>query len=449
MYNYGDNLKIDCYQEDQFLDHVSDSELALRLGIKNWNAKSKSYTKTLYNNNSIAYDNEGIYLIDKLEITFSSNEYYSFEESTINIKFGNINLIRETGKKKHFHYQFKIYVEDYPFGYVDFHSTANFSIHKIEVSNETLYLKNKMFVLNTLYEIASHFSFTFSNISRYELARDTEVNYYDQFCKVYYQSDFCAMQIHEIYQSKPRFSFYGKRKMIIHQTDSKRTESGTALIGSKESDSQVKLYDKSHELKKWNEEKSYINEIHHRFFINADVICRVEVIANSKAFYKRELDLIDLMIPEKHPKIFQSLLANKLKFKDLKTQYWDKNKNKKYHCFDLIDTKFFNHYSIESIPLKQNVKSHNNQYNKFRNMVHMYLDNEHSIYGVMSFLRCNIWNKPVSRKKYHLELHKAINSHDQINTKDKTKKVKILNDLLNCDGQIVEVMRIKISLWLF
>ena len=169
--------KINVYENTS---QITESGIHYYLGISDWNQKLKSYGKTLHNNSSFAYDSEGIYLNDKIEISFSSDENYSVQKKE-NIKIGNVILTKEKGKEKHFHHQFKITVEDFSFGYINFHSTANDSIHKIEISNECLYVKNGMFILDTLYKIASHFTFKFSNICDYELARDTERNYYANY----------------------------------------------------------------------------------------------------------------------------------------------------------------------------------------------------------------------------------------------------------------------------
>ena len=427
--------KINVYENTS---QITESGIHYDLGISDWNQKLKSYGKTLHNNSSFAYDSEGIYLNDKIEISFSSDENYSVQKKE-NIKIGNVILTKEKGKEKHFHHQFKITVEDFSFGYINFHSTANDSIHKIEISNECLYVKNGMFILDTLYKIASHFTFKFSNICDYELARDTERNYYAELSNIHLQSNRCQKQIYNIYGGKPLYTFFGKRKEIHQSTDSSNTEYGTYKIGNRNSDTQLKIYVKSHELKKWKEKKNYISEIHNRYFKNAKEICRTEVIANSKAFRKRNLELIDLLIPEKHPKIFQSLLGQKLKFTDLRTKYWDKNKNKKYKSFELIDPVFFDQYGVEKIPIKLKTTS-NNQYNKFKQNVHEFLDDEHTIYGIISFFKCNIWNQSLGQIKYEKELNRAINNYTHQLNKKKKKKVEVLINLLESKGNYWKIL---------
>lgn len=441
MFNYEKKQNLYNHNEGQWTERFSDSDFALRLGIKNWGEKIKSYGKTLYSNNSFAYDDEAIYLVDKLEITFSSNEYYSFLTNENIISIGNIRLVKESGKERYFYHQYKIYVEDDVFGYLNLHSTAKYSIHKIEVTNETLYVQDSIFILDTMLKIAKHFDFTFSNVTKYELARDTDVNYYDQFCNIYYQSDFCPRQIHEIHQTQPKYAFHGKRKMVMHQTDAKDTSYGTFKIGSKDSDSQIKLYCKSHELKTWKQEKSYINEVHRNYFKNSEVICRVEAIANSKAFNKRELDLLDLLLPEKHPRVFQSLIGDKLKFKYLTEYQWDNNNNKKFCVFELIDPSYYTKGNIESMAVKKNVTTHNNQYNKFKILVNEYLDGEIGLSGVIGFMQRNIWHGKASKSKYLEELSKSIKNNGGISRKKK-KKEKLLPQLLFSDGQYWQLCKI-------
>jgi hypothetical protein len=197
------------------------------------------------------------------------------------------------------------------------------------------------------------------------------------------------------------------------------------------------LYVKSNELKKWADEKNYINEIHYKFFKDADTICRVEVKAKSKAINKRNLDICDILISEKHPSIFQSLLADKLKFNDITTRYHDESRNPKFHSFELIESKWFKGTSIVSVPIRTSKTTHRNHCNKFQNMVYMYLDDEHSVHGVISFYQCNIWNSPVSKTKYCRELEKVIKNHKGKLNKKKQDKIKFIKKLLESEGEIM------------
>ena len=425
------------------LSQITDSKMLYYLGISEWSQKIISYGKTLYNNSSFAYDTEGIYLIDKLEVSFMSDENYSCLKKN-NMQIGNIILTKEKGKEKHFHHQFKITVEDFSFGYINFHSTANESFHKIEISNECLYVKCGMYILENLFELANHFTFKFSNTCMYELARDTARNYYGELSNIHLQSDRCQKQLYDIYKSEPRYSFTGRRMKIFQTTDILNPKYGTYKIGSSNSDTQLKVYVKSHELKKWKEKKNYISEIHNQYFKNAQEICRTEVIANSKAFKKRNLELFDLLIPEKHPKIFQSLLGDKLKFTDLRTKYWDKNKNKKYKSFQLIDPVFFEQNGVEKITIKLKTTS-NNQYNKFKQNVHEFLDEEHTILGIISFFKCNIWNQPLIKNKYKKELDKAINNYSHQLDRKKKKKVEALKSLIESNGSYWKIFNVYLN----
>jgi hypothetical protein len=424
------------------------AELKKRLGIekdfKNWN----SYSKHLYSNHVLGYDKEAIYLIDKLSLTYEC-EYLSTHFDALkrytngfHYTYGLSETIelRKEGISKNYHFNYTVIVAGELFGNILIQNTSNYNSVKIEILNQVLYTQPKIVILQTLLDIAVLLDLTFKNISVYELARDSVKNHYDEFCKIQYQSDFCPKQVHEIYSSTPKFSFYRKKLHVSHEVDSKDNAFGTVRIGSNESDTQLKVYVKSNELKSWEEEKNYISAIHAKHFHDSPIITRVEVKANSKAVRKHNWDLLDLFVPENHKLQFFKLLDDKLKFKILASERWDNNRNKKFDVFDLIPHDITD-FNVSSVPIDSSYQlTHSKSSNKMRTIVYMYLDNELSTWGMIDFFRKNIWGKPISYKKYNIEIQKAVKNYRNQKGRKFQKKIFLIMGLLKTNGKILSMM---------
>jgi hypothetical protein len=434
-----------------------EAETKKRLGItrdfKNWN----SYSKHLYSNHVLAYDKEAIYLIDKFSITFETvyvsahfahlRRYANDFHFTYKLK-DDIELRKES-ISNNYHFNYMIVVSGETFGNIHIQNTSHYTGVRIDISNQVLYSKQKMFILQTLYEIAVKLDLTYKNVSVFEIARDSAKNYYNEFCNIKYQSDFCPAQVHEIHKSTPNFSFYRKKLHVSHEVDAKNNSFGTARIGSNESDTQVKIYVKSNELKSWSEEKNYISAIHAKYFQNSPTVSRVEVRANSKAIRKHNWDLLDLLVPENHLSIFFTLLDDKLKFKNLKSEKWDTNRNKKFNVFSLIEMDELNGNGITSVPINHTHQlTHSDSTNKMKTMIYMYLDNELSWWGVLDFFRKNIWGKSVSYQKYNREIQKAVKNYRNPRSPQFIKKTKFIGKLMVSNGRIIPIVNCLVDMLL-
>src|SRR5690606_17105525 len=118
-------------------------------------------------------------------------------------------------------HNFRIECDCQTVGFLHLQNTANRSLAKINIANRLLYCASKSDIIKWLMQIAVSLDLQFSNISNFDLARDSATDYYDQYCKVYFQSNFCAAQIHTVHESSPRYSAFRKKLNIFHEVDSR------------------------------------------------------------------------------------------------------------------------------------------------------------------------------------------------------------------------------------
>jgi hypothetical protein len=433
-------------------------ELQYHLGVKKSDEELKSYTKLMAKKERLAYDDESIYLVDKLHLTFTNKHLNeTFEnfilveaDSNYHYQLDPEILLRKQTCNNNYLYNYLVEVSGNTFGYIRLRNTAIRKLVKIEIDNKILFELPKVILIDVLMRITIILDLAFCNISKYELARDSSSDYYNQFAQIFYQSQLCADQIFKIYNAKPKYAAYKGKLNMIHNVNNSNNKYGTFNIGSIDSDTQMAIYVKSNELKSWGEEKSYISEIHRKHFGKDTIISRVEVKANANSINKFGLDLIDILNPEMHPTIFFNLAGEKLRFKDLESITWDKNRNKKYSSFDLIPLVYkIKKPLIKTIPIEQeNAFTHNNNANKIRLLVTMFLDNESGFMTVIDFLKKNIWKSKIDSVKVEFEIDRAIRNYRNPKNKKVLKKIKFLKRLVKSDGNFYQLATTLINYWL-
>lgn len=433
-------------------------ELQYRLGIKKSDEELISYTELLANKERLAYDDESIYLVDKLHLTFTTEFLKQIFDNLILVEAENNYyyqlepdiLLRKQTCNNNYLYNYLIEVSGNTFGYLRLRNTINRKLVKVEIDNRVLFTLSKIDLIDVLMRIAINLDLEFCNISQYELARDTVTDYYNQYAEIYYQSELCASQIFKIYNAKPKYTAYKGKLNVIHHVSNSNSEYGTFNIGSDESDTQMAIYVKSNELKSWGEGKTHISEIHRKHFGKNVTITRVEVKGNGKSINKNGLDLIDLLNPELHPTIFFNLTGDKLRFKDLESLTWDKNRNKKYLSFDLIPIEYkIQNPLVKRISIEQsNSFTHDNHVNKIKLMVTMFLDNEVSYWTVLDFFKKNLWNLDIDSTKVEFEIKRAIRNYHNPKDSKTQKKIRLLKKLLESNGKIFSVAYSIINYWL-
>lgn len=433
-------------------------ELLHRLGIKKSDEELISYTELLANKERLAYDAESIYLVDMVHLTFKC-EYLKtvFDNLTLVEAENNYHyqletdiLLRKQTCNNNYLYNYLIEVSGNTFGYLRLRNTRDRNQVKVEIDNRVLFTLCKIDLIDVLMRIAINLDLAFCNISQYELARDTVTDYYNQYAEIYYQSELCASQIFKIYNADPKYATYKGKLNVIHNVNNTNNEYGTFNIGSEESDTQMAIYVKSNELKNWGEGKSYISEIHRKHFGKDATVIRVEVKGNGKSINKYGLDLIDLLNPELHPTIFFNLSGDKLRFKNLESISWDKNRNKKYLSFDLIPIEYkIENPSIKKISIEHsNSFVHDNHVNKIKLMVTMFLDNEVSYWSVLDFFKKNIWNLNIDSTKVEFEINRAIKNYRNPKASKTQQKIRLLKKLLESNGKVFSVAYSIIRYWL-
>ena len=330
------------------------------------------------------------------------------------------------------------------FGYLLYQCVSDANLVKIEIDNQTLYTSTGLAILDTMNAIAERLNLIFLNISKFDLARDSDTNYYDALCMIAYGSNFCPSQVHKAHNSTPKFSFFGKKKEFYHTVDSRNSEFGTIRIGSKSSNTHVIVYVKSNELRTWGGRKNYISQLHQKHFGGGKIISRIEVSANSVSIKRMGLDLSDLLDPTKHVSIFFTILGDKLRFKDLTRSKWDDNNNKKYLCFDLIPKNIYECLQgLKKIPVNpQVVMRHGRGNQKFKNQIHMFLDGEVSHFGMLDFIRKNIWNDKRRLEWYCKEFSNAIYQYKNPLNKRRGKKLLFVKHLLKKNLILLKLIKV-------
>lgn len=367
------------------LQLASPSEVVKFTGIHNWEMKSQSYTKILYNNTLLPYDNHSVYFLDKLHLTLISlNEKWCYNYSRLfkSKKQFKVNewltIIPDNRRQSNYYYSFSIAVEGSHFGKLNFFHTRNNRNCLIEIDNEVLYCQTMSWIIASVFVVSKTFGLCFNNISVAEIARDTNENVYEQLTKVYYQSTHCSDMVHQLNGDKRYFKSVTKC-WLDDSPDENDPAEGVFRIGKSTSNSFLKAYNKTKEIEDKGRKKQYIQQHHDNLLDPNKDVYRVEMTANSGAFTgggvfgKKDVDLLYMLDKNNLGCLFYALLGDKLVFKDLRTKRWV-NGNDEYDRISIIEQPPL--FKTRQIPPKPIVRkyTHDKNINHLKQMINRYLD---------------------------------------------------------------------------
>ena len=372
----------------QFLKSTSHS-IEKFTGIKDWENKSQSYLKTVYNNNTVLpYDQDAIYCLDKLHVMFKSDlnkswlKYEMLFDQNMQYDISDVITIipnRRTGSN--YRFSFALNVEDIHAGYIHLVHTKRKQQCLLEIDNRVLYCQSPIWIIACIYAVAHAFQLYFNNISVIEVARDSFENIYRRLSEVYYQSNRCNSFIHELTGDEIRY-YYSNRIEILDYTDKNDPSNGTFIFGSTNSNTMLKVYNKSREIRDKDWTKKYIHEQHIVLLGDSGDVYRTEITARSSAFCKSGIlgeeyaDLTRLLNRIELPSIFFRMLSDKLTFKDLSTKHWNKSGNRKYDYVRIIPVPD----TVQMVKMVAKATSkrfkHNEHINKVKFMINQYLDGD-------------------------------------------------------------------------
>jgi len=439
MLDYENHLNIDlqCY---------SDEHIHRTTGIRDWSNRYPSYSKILSRHSIFLHDDLGIYFVDQLALTYTSDynhqffrnpKLYACKEFKRRFNITNdLDLIEESGKGLHYYHQYTVEYQGRVFGSLSVHQTGNPSISRIQVANEILYTETPMSIITCLVEVAGTLGLRFSNYCNYDVACDTLQDAHHELAMIYYQSDFCSSAVHEAHGSEPVYTFHGRRRVCYHAVDSVDSSLGTITIGSKNSASDVKLYAKTPDNEKKG--KSYITQIHNQFFGEGVRVYRIEGCSRSefflphKPFGNSQQDLLDLLIPENLKRNFKDIVGDKLKFKKITPCGWDKNRNPIHEKFELID------FTDTQETLKINIKrpsqtlSQRKAVESFKELVYRYMEGKIPFLSVLSYVHSECRSgDPVNVRNMVYGIERAKRNFKHRVSNRRTRRLNILASVLN------------------
>ncbi|MBN1791647.1 MAG: hypothetical protein JW830_14200 [Bacteroidales bacterium] len=368
--------------------HASDEAIKIRLGISGFHNSVLSYGKILYNHSILSYDNESIYFIDKLHVTYSFSK--KIEKSIAEAFYkrkqydcdNHLILIPNYKHGNNYHYSFAIEFDGKHFGYLHLCNTKKTNICKIETDNRTLYESSIMYILARLYHIAWSFDLQYNNINTFEIARDTTKQLYSQMSEIYYQSTIRNENIQMIFNKEPKYKPITRTK--IHDYPADNGNGGTFIIGANSSESLIRIYSKTPEIVDNSNKKEYIHELHVKQFGLLQNINRAEAVIFGNAFRTGGIlgsygyNLLEVLIPQNLPSIYFKVLGDKLTFNNLTTKTWNKANNEKYERVRLIpelDSKNIQQKKLILQPIVTRF-SHCNHINKHKFKLIEYLDGD-------------------------------------------------------------------------
>lgn len=374
--------------QSQIVEHLlcaSPQEVQKYTGIQDWEKKSGAYTKILYNNTVLPYDYEAVYFIDKLHLTFKSQNKsdYSYYRKLFTSKQqydvdNLVTLIPDNRRQSNYYFSFSVIVEDIHIGKINFFHTRRNNNCLLEIDNEILYCQSMSWIISGVFVIAEAFDLLFNNISVTEIARDSTTNIYKQYTEVFYQSVHCSDMVHQLNGDHRYFRSVTKCK-LDDSPDENDPRVGVMRIGKSTSNISVKGYNKTKEIEDMGQKKHYIQEQHNCHFDPDKDVYRLEITAHSGTFADggifggKDVDLFYLLDKRNLPQLFFSLLGNKLTFKDLRTIRW-KNGNAKYDEINLLEPP--PSFDFEEIPSKPTCKkyTHDRNVNHPKLIINQYLD---------------------------------------------------------------------------
>ncbi|MFZ4799329.1 MAG: hypothetical protein ACOYMA_17650 [Bacteroidia bacterium] len=376
------------HELENLLFKESNEKIAYYLGIQNFKKSIASYGKILYNHSSLVYDNESIYFIDKLHLTYCLTQMIdikitnSYHQKEI-IRIDNyLELKPNYSNGNNYHLSFSIKYDGVHFGFLHLKNTKTINLCKIEIDNRILYEESIIYILARLYHVVISMNLTFKNINIIEIARDSAKETYKDLSKIYYQSTKCNNIVNELSGKLPIYK--PVTKVQIHDYPDNIGKRGTFKIGGKKSHTNIKIYDKTNEIVCNDSKKNYIKEIHDKHFGINKIVTRVEVAINSTALRKNstlsmyDSDLIQILNPKNYPNIFYGAIGDKLTFNIISTKIWNNSNNDKYEKIRLLpqlELSLLNQKRLV-LPYKNNGFIHANNLNKSKNKIYEYLDDD-------------------------------------------------------------------------
>jgi hypothetical protein len=436
------------------LSGLTDEDFKDHLGIKEWNKRYFSYSKTLNEHNVFAYDKSGLYLLDLLEISYYSDYGHlffkmpsCFQDSIFKSRFiidNELTLIQAKGNNIDFHLHYIIEYHGMNFGSLFLHKNDNDKLSKIHVRNELFYTSTPMMIIVPLVEIAKKLGLFFKNYCGYEIAHDSQHSYYEDECRFQYKTDFCDHYAHENAGTTPEYTFYGKRRKYHHEVNEYDTKRGTITIGSKKnSSSYVKIYPKTPDAVEKG--KNYILNLHSAHFGNSDQVCRVEVHANSQMFKgntefaKRNYDLFDLLNYQNLKENFFLILGNKLRFKSIKPiGYKKKDRNPIFEEINILKFTYDINYSkveLQDTPIES---TENQEINKFKGLINRFLDSDVKFSTILCYINKRSRNDLELNRRYMKSgLSMALRNYKHPISKLKKKRIESLNEYINNPNRLM------------
>ncbi|MBN1617894.1 hypothetical protein JW887_00950 [Candidatus Dojkabacteria bacterium] len=443
------------------LQLASPEEILKHTGIRNWESKSQSYTKSLYNNPLLPYDNDAIYCIDKLHLTFKSltdtrrnnlkSIFLAKKQHDVN-KF--ITLIPDNKRPSYYYYSFTVVVEETHFGRIKFFHTLDLEDCLVEVDNEVLYCQTSGWIIACIFTLAQKFNLLFNNFSVNEIARDSNTNLPKRYSEVYFRSIHCHDTIHEINGDHRYFKKVTKCSLGFI-TDPDDSSQGTLLVGKPTSNVSIKGYNKTKEIKDKGERKSFIQQIHNAHLDSTKDVYRLEITARSGAFSKNgilgkhDVDLLFLLDKSNLPILFFHLLGEKLEFKDLRTKRWE-NRNDHYDRIRIIDKTPVFQFKEISVKPSQRKYTHDRNLNHTKQMINRYLDRKIAFRSLLDYSLKAIRENADFAVEFRSALNKVYDNHrNKILKKDQKKLEKLCSVLRNKkNGKTLFQFRIFMSLLL-
>ncbi|HOW08321.1 MAG TPA: hypothetical protein PLX08_00835 [Bacteroidales bacterium] len=378
----------------------SDDQIYQATGIKNWSAKNESYCKILNSNKVLVHDEAGIYFVDQLAITYTSNYQHLFfikpelftdsdfpQRFVINKK---LTLVLHRGKEHQYH---KLYTVEYlgkQFAELFIHKTSNTELSRLQIDNKVLYTESLLKIINFIAEVATILQLKFLNYCNYDVAMDSLINFYKEISLIYYKSDFCSSYVHEAYNSEAIYTFYGKRRKCKNEVDPENNSIGTITFGSPNSATGVRIYPKTPECIKKG--KNYIKEIHEGYFGNNKTIYRVEAFVrseffnDSKPFGIRGYDLMDLLLPLRLRDNFYLMLGDKVKFRKIKPKRWTENRNPDWDIIEFLSPPQSLSITNTSLLKNQDCKSVVAEIDEVKTLAYRYLEGKLPFQAISSYL---------------------------------------------------------------
>ncbi len=442
----------------------SDEYIFNTTGIRDWSSRYPSYSKILSRHGIFLHDELGIYFVDQLALTYTSNYSHLFfrnkkiyadkEYDRRFIVTDDLVLIEESGKGLNYYHHYTIEYQGKVFGSLSVHQTSNPRISRIQVANEVLYTESPISIISFFVEVAGTLELRFSNYCNYDVAYDTTRNTYHEMAMIYYQSDFCSSAVHEAHGSEPIYTFHGRRRVCFHSVDADDNTLGTITIGSKNSASDVKLYTKTPDNERKG--KSYITQIHNQFFGEGAKVYRIEGCSRSefflppKPFGNSRYDLLDLLIPEQMKQNLQDIIGDKLKFKKIAPIGWNENRNPIHEKFELID--FTESQGTLKIDIKRpsQTVSRNKAIEDLKELVYRYMEGKVPYFAVLLYVysECR-GGDPTNVRNMVYGISRAKRNYKHRVSRRKTRRLNQLTSVLNRVSSLKHSRLKPLWLWFF